>query len=741
MAQAQDVVVQLFNQQIGTVLILDELNEPGGLDAFSITEKRDRDGDGLIIEFSLNLDFVKAGREYIKSVYENEGSDGIISISIYSYNANEYKYNIIEYQGQLQLDNYEINETSVSTSLERIGFQRKFLNLKDRSVSTEATQSRLGVGIGAAQSIDITLEPKTIQEKAILKSQVNPEFIESSFIAGLTDGFINSIRIGGTNNSSDFENTALGVDAWLTGFDDAGGSSDFRNQRNYVLKTSQGGEYIIDFNNFIFDVAVEVASLGGTPNYQLMTVKVLYSVLSGQFEPPFPLVEELGSISLLRNDYDSEVEADGKFRFEKYGLQLPAQVKTENLNPGDEVYIWLEYGIDFIGGGADGRNIGYRLSENFNFQIQANTIFPATQAKSFMVYEYLEHIFQFLTDQVDCFRSDFFGRTDSSLVYPEDGLGSLLALTNGRAIRQLENQNLFTTWEDAFQSLNSLFCLGWDFETLENGTQVIRVEPKEYFYRKNEIAFNFSQISDLRKFADIKLLYSNVEYGYPEIENINQTNGVDEFNSRRKVASPLTNITTTLDIRSVYRASGYEIESQRRLIDSTNESKLDEEIFFLTMKRDGIDLVLEQGRDFEFVNNVIDPDSAYNVRISPARNLKNWGQILASNVIRNEDKSFKFSFGDYNFEMESKLASEFESVLENGDLDLSNVEALYYPEKYFWKSEFSSSDNNVVQQQRYGVLQAEDWDGNLIEGYRVEQDRKIVDNEGEFFILRAFRPE
>ena len=205
---SQLLLVQLFNDDFGNI-ILDEINEPAGLDAFKLTNKRDKKADGFLYEFSVNLDFVKQGREWIKNIFESKGTDAVITIVIYAYDPNAYKYNIVEYQGQLQLDNYTIDETKVTTNVEPVGFQRKFLNLKKRDVNLDSVESRNGTFIGTAPSIILPLAPKTIQKKAVHTSFDGAPWTESSFYGGDTSGFINTIRIGTETSATDFKNTFL----------------------------------------------------------------------------------------------------------------------------------------------------------------------------------------------------------------------------------------------------------------------------------------------------------------------------------------------------------------------------------------------------------------------------------------------------------------------------------------------------------------------------------------------------
>lgn len=718
----QNLTVQLFNASAGSITLQ---NQPRGLDEFTITRKRG-EGDGFVFEFSINLDFNKEAAEYISAVYSSQGVDGIIAINIYAFNANTYK-NEVEYQGQLQLDNYTQGETSVTTNVEPIGFQRKFLNLQDYNVALDNNTSRLNTPIGAAPVTNLSLLPKTIRRQAVLRGQGNA--IESGF----TPGFYSYIRFGGPGSQSDFDDTILSSSTWTTPGDI---NEDVITVDDYILQVNEPGPYSLDFNAINFDLYIDVSKLFPSlaPNLESWTVQLKYQRNDGA---PITVYDQTFGV----NDFDSVIDTPdneaSRTRFIKLNQSASGFI-VGNFDITDKIYVWFESSIDFIGQGTSLKNIAYTLREGSSFKITGDTLFPATSCNGYMVYEFLEHIVKTITDQEDVFRSEFFGRTDSTFIYPQDGEGALLFITNGVFIRQLDNRSLFASFKDAFESLNAIFCLGWGFETLENGQQILRCESKDYFYDKDITAIEVDKIEDLEFFVDTEFLYSNVICGYPEIENINQVNGVDEFNTELVFASPLTNVSQELDIRSEYRASGFEIESQRRLIDSTDESRLDDKIFVIVVKRDGNSFAVEQGSDFASVANVLDPDTAYNVRISPARNIRRWSKILASSILRSQNKTFAFTSGEGNYLMRSQLAGE-SVVAENGNITLENSQALFYPEKYRMNIEYPRSRRTIVDNNIRGVFKSQDWKGGDFEGFFTEIQANIPNQSASITILRVYR--
>lgn len=716
-----ELLVQLFNEEFGTVTAQ---NEPGSLDEFTITRKRQDEASGFIFEFSVSLDFTKELASFIRSVYEAQGPDGVIGINIYSRNRNTYT-NDLEYLGQLKLDNYNQTEAQVTTNVEPIGFERKFLNQLERPVAMDSATSRGGVSIGAAQVTVLPLAPKSILNRAIMSGP--SDFIVSPYIPG----FYGYIRLGSPNNINDFPEGFFNQSSWIRPADT---NQNAVSDRNFVLRTTQAGRYVIDVTQFTFDVVVDA----NTNNLTALQVDMFFQQGTTGNEISY------FSQRINEPDFDEEIsspQGPGQRRWIKRNLTPTTLVPilVLNLEAGEEIYFWFEFLVDYVGAGDSLSSIGYRFADNSVFSISANTVAPTTNCNGYMVFEFLQHIIRFLTDQVDVFRSDFFQRTDSSPAGTVDGPGSLLFITNGAAIRQLSNRRVFGSWEEAFQSVTSLYCLGWGFETLSNGTRILRCEPKDYFFDKDTVAFTADSIADLEFFLDTELLYNEVLAGYPEIENINQVNGVDEFNSERTYAGPVINATTELDIRSVYRASGFEIESLRRLIGSTDESRLDDQNFMIVVKRaTGGGFEVELGSDFTQITGVFDPDSAYNMRISPGRNILNWKKVLASTTVRNSEKIFRFAAGTLNYLVTSRLPGE--SIIgESDDVLIDDSEAIYYAEKYTLTTELTKAQRDAVNANILGVFRANDWNGNQFEGFFQEVQANLAKQEGNLTLLRVYR--
>lgn len=741
------LLVQLINEDFGVLNLYE--SEPIGLDSFSIKRERDELGEGFLYEFSVNLEFHKEGREFVQSVFEQNGVDGVISINIYSYNANTYSFEI-EYEGQLQLDNYSLTEETVKTNVEPVGFERKFLNQVKRNVSMDDVSSRLGEPIGAANSFDLTLPSRSILQQFIARpdSEIERQQFGVAQLdlptVGIGPGqFVRQATVYASINNNDrdiddFDSTISQDFGWSEGGPDEFHrvTTDEAGLTDINISLRARHEIIaIHSNN---SINLEVQGCGVT-NLLPLSIKAFFEHRKTD--------DTVVSKIQIGTDYNVPACPGVPGSSFTSSFETKTYMETDRLlDVGDKLYVY--YQIDLAGtyekpGATGGTDIQHTFkiqpdNSSTEISVKTRTQFPESEVRSYMVYEFLEHIVSYLTDNQGSMRSEFFGRTDSSFPYPQDGPGSSLCITNGRSIRKLETSTVFANWEDAFTSLNSIFCLGYGFENLEDGSKIIRIEQKSYFYNNQLKAVEIDTVSSLKKVVEIDMLYSDVKIGYPKIENIGQTNGVDEFNTNRTFSSPLINTTNELDIRSVYRASSFEIESQRRIAETTEESKLDDENFMIYLKRDGGNFVVETGADFEQIIGLFDSETAYNIEISPARSLRRWGYILASNLIRSADKAFKFSFGDYNYNVATKRFGE-PLIFENGDYDMTDEVPLFYPELYEFEIEAKKNTRDLINDGINGYMVGNDWSGNTFEGFFKVLDFSISENKGDLTILRLYR--
>jgi len=728
--------VELISADRGK-LVLNEV-DPGNLTDFSIDLKRSKENEGLFYEFTVNLDFNKASRAYIRDVYESEGIEGIIKVNIYQYLPNAKTWDIV-HTGQLRLSNYDLGEIDVKTNIENIGFERRFINLLNQDVDIETLEAYNGESIPAPNIVQLSCPPKSI----IKRSEVTPDSGDYFEQTGLIiHEFPTCATPGGCDRVRD-ETVWANVNTLGVVFNEI--DEFYQLPWGFSQLAAINMMTVKDAGLIDLDISLNLKhTITATATYNNFTVKNQGNILGDvEIKAWFKHESVSGEVKTLTQIGSSWVIPEHSTvdvlvtDFEKKTYQQSGVT----VEIGDKLYtyytvrIFATYEQLF---GALAATLEHYVGVNANvadtfIKVSQKTTFPATDSKSFYVYEILEKICQYLTGQADCFRSDYFGRTDTTPAYIEDGAGSLLALTNGRCLRQLSDNIIYVNWTDLFQTLNFLHCLGWGFETLEDGTNIIRVEKRSYFYQKAINVYDFGQISGLRKKPAIDRYYDQIEAGYPKIENINQINGIDEYNTFLRLSVPVTQAKGKLNLRAKYRASGFEIESQRRLIETTEDSRLDDENFIIGLRRNAGVLEVAQAQDYTTVVNVSDPNTSYNLDLTPRRALENWKELLASNVYRGNAKILKYTYGEGNRLLQATRSGETQALAENSDLDLTLADSLYIPDIYTFETELRAADYRVIRDNPKGVFSFTDWAGVKCSGfllnisYTPEENRAMVD--------------
>lgn len=356
-------------------------------------------------------------------------------------------------------------------------------------------------------------------------------------------------------------------------------------------------------------------------------------------------------------------------------------------------------------------------------KIEDKSVFAPSSTKAFLIYEAFAKISESITDQKDSFRSDFFGRTNSQpSSYISNGCGAWTAITNGLNLRKMldKEDNLYpitTTFNKLFSSANAVWNLGMRIEMDHTGKEYIRVEPKEYFYNQDAI-ITLNNASDLTKKPAVDNIYNAFNIGYEKWNlNISKTNGIDEFNSNRNYSVPIRNSDKPLEVKCGYIGSGYIIEQTRRLQYSTlptNDFETDNNLFFICTNINEVvsdkysnppistlyspGTISERNENFTNINNLISPETVYNLRISVGRMALNWFNVVSGSIWKYPDKDISFITGEGNYQEVDTMVNGCmgtEDIAQNQNLNKSQVgnqAPLFLPELLEFSYPLSYSD-------------------------------------------------
>jgi len=319
--------------------------------------------------------------------------------------------------------------------------------------------------------------------------------------------------------------------------------------------------------------------------------------------------------------------------------------KTETIEiaEGDSLQFYISFVVTKEGDplGSDIGIIGNVFFDGYleeekglnTVSITSNSVsyFDATTSNCILPHEYFTQMIEVITGNKNAFYSNYFGRTD--LGYDEDGEGAYLALQDGHMLRNLPiEENPFNSkFKDILENYIKTKNLVAGIE-YKGDIEVFRIEKYGYVFGTGSEVLNFGEaIADVEMSVNSDLTYGSVKVGYDDIE-LDNLNGLNVIHGEVNYSTPLT-IDNELDLVTNWIAESYAIEQTRREQYASNpdgDTQNDKDIFIIeAMKYTGTaELIPIRGIDYESVTGILSPSLAYNLGITPARMLREWGAVV-----------------------------------------------------------------------------------------------------------------
>lgn len=735
---------QLYSEQLGPLII--ERGDPIDINALKQTIKRSKDiNDGVLYEVILDVEFIKEGRSYLKTAYEQCGGiDAKVDVVIYDRNPNTRKWELYSV-GQINFQRYEVTETSITVNIEQTGFQTKVLNLKEVDINLETTVSENGIALPTSDAIEIPFHSKTI-----LRTYLR-----------------NMLGVGGLDSELDNFNLPSGDTYLIPDFNEV-------RQTSVLPVTNDDNGEVNDFEDALFEYPTGISDISPIISYRYFIkaleqgdYTIIITSLKYEFKGQPGLNKDLSAqwfIDIKKEDGTITSTAISSLLTSVDGTDINDELNYTNtftLDVNDSFFLYLKFT------NAGTQNIYFQAiasqvfsTDHFEFngtpflKLTALTTYPSTTSKVIFLHDAIKRCVQYITGQEDCFYSELLGRTE--LGYSDDGDGALIVVTNGNNIRKQivdgATKNIISNLKDLIDLANSLFCVGFGFETQANGTKKLRLEKIDFFYDKNTKVISLGKVYNPKLKLDSKRFYNQIEFGYSGKIDIDQINAIDEFNSLRKYKIPVNNTKGQLKIASSFKAGGYQVEYQRRLSTpvkkdaKTKPGKYDDDLFVICVVRDGMGSFKTQSNEgFDSFDKLINPETGYNYNISPARSLRNWSKVIAASLTKSTSaKILKFSGGEVNYQAGIKKSSDYALIYENGDVDLTNIEPIWESEIYSLSDVPMSRDLwKQIKANPFGYIEFEDQFGNIMQGFISDGGIEHDSNKGtaNLDLLKVFRKQ
>ena len=604
---------------------------------------------GVLREFSNTFEFNGYIRNRIVSMLDIYGYDVAIYLTIEKGNDNKEQWSFVQWSDELKADiqSIDIDELTCKLDFADNEFTAKLMARHDTKVNLDVTESIDGGNIGGLAYSDIKLHDR----KLIFNSKLEyTDKIDSATPPPLGSDVpsIFAFPFNSVYRSDDnFKSIPFTISP----------KSDLSTSAFYLQSDSERDiDLKIAFKNTLETHTLLNASL----DWKLELVKVSKDPINDElsYSTIYTFDKSIG------NGGDKPKISNGavfNFDFEYEG------VVSLSLNDSLELGIFINTAL-FV-------DRSYLTTIAAEITAISNESYPETQSKCLLPHEGFSRLVKILTGS-SRFYSEFFGRKD--LGYAADGAGGYLTVQNGRMIRnfQAADYHINTSLKEMFQSFDAVYCLCATIEKRDN-KDVFRVEPYETFRNMKRVVKLGDFTNNISRSINPKRIFSEIVVGYKDQE-YEELNGTFQFNGETNYSAPITTEGAKLDALCKYRADDIGIELTRRLQyadDPSKDYRADKDIFLIDAKPVNGILEAKKAENFNTVSGIYEPQLAYNLDITPARNLRRWGSYIRAGFIGIEDRRLKFVKGASNQALTTTKTGEDYTVIEGSDVligDLSN---------------------------------------------------------------------
>lgn len=724
------------------------IKDPVGWDSSMKTIERDPNWHGVFFKYTPKLQFIKDGKAIIQGLYEQYGIEAEIELFIYK-RASNRKFEI-DYRGRLSLipGSLVISKLFLTCNIDQTGFTQKLKNRQDVKVNLQSLLTQDGSDITpyTNETHDVTMHSKVIRkifssEQRQSISYKPSEIVDSKFLQfdldfNTSEEIEEKFNIGNAVNTSIPVNLFTMLEAGEYEFDLRFEFSRYRIANpDPDLVCLPETSYLPTGGNLELYIQVN----GDTPQIFSQTGYNAFGKQSTAYTYTGSFTLSKGDTITIYGDITSSLTSTTSIHDSLIMWGVSSTTSFENPTIASDLPITTCFISDVYT--TITLNIGEPpsgLSSPTTMYVQAASIYPETTVPFVLMHEAFDRVVHSITDEADSFRSTVYGRTDSEPVtYDEDGGYSLKGISRALSVRgfPIATYPIYASLKDLLKTAQAIDGVGIGIEKQDTKERVV-VQDLTYFYQP-EVGWQLNNVTGLEKVVLDDYFFNELEIGYEKWSN-EQINNLDEFNTKREFVLPITQVKKKLSLLSPYIGSGYTFEFLRRdayTVSSTKDNDRDNDNVIVQMLRDGADFVPQKDEGFDDVNNLISPETSYNLELSPMRNLLRNGRLLRGGLLKQTDKNVTLAFGEGNTEMTSEKTGE--SLLSEKQLAISNLpSALWTGEAYKFKAKVTTAKFAEIESNLYKYGEFSETSSKYKKGYllKMEPDK---DGYTSFLLLRA----
>lgn len=658
------------------VLGILQISEPDGFKDLKLTLERDKNFHGITERFEGSFIFygdngvVNGGIDRILEVERDYGPDAKLifraRVSFDGYTFEDLFEGLLQLFGIIGMPDNKIQVPVIPNDI-----LTKFINRLDTPVNIQDYKSLDGDDVDYFESINLHLTSQKIQKK-----------------------FIGNISEGQTIYQDDILiNEYIQLDFYSNELNEIDKKYDLPIAANPDIPVSlfdinEAGAYNV---NFRLEMSTKVYSGGGIPacagtftTDPVSSIIELYIQISDETPVLIVGVDVPGLSTVYTFNQDYTFKTGDQIRI--YAKLISTSWVGTTSSVGN-ILIWgdnntnVTVGVTtFVFTGVfcqvdtpyfSTRNFGIAPSGNHTpsyLHVTGQTVYPESNAFGFLIHDVAGQIIDRYTGQNDLFYSEHLG-SDRTLYrqYASDGCGWKYAIAKGLQIRNysLIEKPFFLSFNQWWKGVNPVLALSLSYEEV-NGTNVIRVERLDDAYDQSSVSLNISNVRQISREYDQDVIFKTVKVGYSKWQS-EDVSGIDDPQTKHTYATRLQKAGNDLTIESDFIAASLAIETTRRTTRlKSADYKFDNDTFIIAINPipthvspetspDVNDYKPELNENFSSITNLLNSDTRYNSRITPARNLMRWIRYVSGCLQAYIDSKFKFVSGEGNYDMTSDM--------------------------------------------------------------------------------------
>jgi hypothetical protein len=153
----------------------------------------------------------------------------------------------------------------------------------------------------------------------------------------------------------------------------------------------------------------------------------------------------------------------------------------------------------------------------------------------------------------------------------------------------------------------------------------IRIEEKAYVYNETS-SIRLENVDEVKRSYDKSHIFKSIQIGYQKW-SAESASGIDDPQTKKTYATLFKQIGENATILSKFFAAGLGIEQTRRnRAEQSKDWRLDEDVMIIALDIGASpeDIYPEFDENFSSIDNLNNPDSRYNLRLTPAWNFLRW---------------------------------------------------------------------------------------------------------------------